>query len=119
VWTGVWLVIAGSWLAAAAPAYRVDFLHVLFMGGFTLLILAVATRVTLSHGGHSLEAERRSWPLRVGLASGLLALITRVGATFAPDAFFQHLALAAMMWIAGLAFWGVALVRLIRGRRPA
>jgi uncharacterized protein involved in response to NO len=117
VWTGVWLVIFGSWLVAVAPAYRVDFLHVLFMGGFTLLILAVATRVTLSHGGHSLEAERRSWPLRVGLASGLFALITRVSATFTPNAFFEHLALAAAVWIAGLAFWGADLVRLIRGRR--
>jgi uncharacterized protein involved in response to NO len=119
LWTGVWLVIAGSWLAAAAPAYRVDLLHVLFMGGFTLLILAVATRVTLSHGGHSLEAERRSWPLRVGMASGILAMAIRVAATFTPNAFFAHLALAAMVWIAGIAFWGAALVRLIRGRRPA
>jgi uncharacterized protein involved in response to NO len=116
VWTGVWLVIAGSWLAAAAPAYRVDFLHVLFMGGFTLLILAVATRVTLSHGGHSLEAERRSWPLRLGMASGLFALAARVGATFTPSAFFEQLALAGVVWIAGVLFWGVALLRLIVGR---
>jgi uncharacterized protein involved in response to NO len=119
VWTGVWLVIAGSWLAAAAPRYRVDFLHVLFMGGFTLLILAVATRVTLSHGGHSLEAERRSWPLRLGMASGLFALVTRLGAAFTPDAFFAYLGLAAAVWIAGLLFWGAVLVRLIRGRGPA
>jgi uncharacterized protein involved in response to NO len=119
VWTGVWLVTFGAWLAAAAPAYRVDFLHVLFMGGFTLLILAVATRVTLSHGGYSLEAERRSWPVRIGLASGILAMATRVGATFTPDAFFEHLALAAGFWIAGMAFWGAHLVRLIHGRRPA
>jgi uncharacterized protein involved in response to NO len=119
VWTGVWLVIASSWLVAVAPAYRVDVLHVLFMGGFTVLILAVATRVTLSHGGHSLEAERRSWPLRIGLASGILAMVTRVGATFTPNAFFEHLAAAAVVWIAGLAFWGAALIGIIRRRRPA
>jgi uncharacterized protein involved in response to NO len=113
VWTGIWFVIAGSWLAAAAPAYRVDFLHVLFMGGFTLLILAVATRVTLSHGGHSLEAERRSWPVRLGMASGLLALAVRVGATFTPNRFFELLALAGLVWIAGVLVWGVAVVRLI------
>jgi len=116
VWTGVWLVIAGSWLAAAAPAYRVDFLHVLFMGGFTLLVMAVATRVTLSHGGHSLEGERRSWPLRLGMAGGLFALAARVGATFTPNAFFELLALAGVVWLAGVLFWGVALLRLIVGR---
>jgi uncharacterized protein involved in response to NO len=89
---------------------------VLFMGGFTLLILAVATRVTLSHGGHSLEAERRNWPLRLGMASGLFALAARVGATFTPNAFFELLALAGVVWLAGILFWGIALLRLILSR---
>ena len=53
VWSAHWLVIAGLWLSALLPAYRVDLLHVVFMGGFTLLILAVGMRVTLSHGGHA------------------------------------------------------------------
>jgi hypothetical protein len=43
VWTAHWLVILSVWLVAFAPRYRVDFLHVLFIGGFTLLIFAVAT----------------------------------------------------------------------------
>jgi uncharacterized protein involved in response to NO len=116
VWTACWLVIAALWLAAIAPAHRVDFLHVLFMGGFTLLILSVGTRVSLSHGGHSLEAERRSWPLRIGMATGLLALVVRVGAGLTQESFFQHLAWAAALWIAGVAFWGMHLVRLIFGR---
>ena len=115
VWTSIWLVIAGLWLAAIAPAHRIDFLHVLFMGGFTLLILAVGTRVTLSHGGHGLEAERRSWPLRIGIATGVLALVARVGAGFAQETFFEHLAWASAFWIAGVAFWGAYLVRLILG----
>ena len=118
VWTGTWFVILGSCAVAVAPRYRPDLLHVVFMGGFTLLILAVATRVTLSHGGHSLEAERRSWPLRIGMATGLFALVTRLGATLAPNAFFEHLALAAAVWIAGIVFWGAALVQRIRYRAP-
>jgi uncharacterized protein involved in response to NO len=71
VWTSHWLIIASVWLVAIFPLYRIDFLHVLFIGGFTLLIFAVATRVALSHGGHSLTLERGSRPLRIGLASGL------------------------------------------------
>jgi uncharacterized protein involved in response to NO len=77
-------VIGGLWLAAVAPAYRVDLLHVVFMGGFTLLILAVGMRITLSHGGHALSAERRSWPLRVGIATGLFALLARIGGRLRP-----------------------------------
>jgi uncharacterized protein involved in response to NO len=115
VWTASWLVILALWLSAIAPAHRVESLHVLFMGGFTLLILAVGTRVTLSHGGHGLSAERRSWPLRIGMATGLVALFARVGAGFAQEAFFEQLAWAAAFWIAGVAFWGLHLVRLIFG----
>lgn len=116
VWSAHWLVIAGLWLAALAPAYRVDLLHVVFMGGFTLLILAVGMRVALSHGGHALSAERRSWPLRIGIATGLFALAARIGAAFSPESFFAYLGIAALAWIVGVLFWGVYLVRLIRIR---
>jgi uncharacterized protein involved in response to NO len=115
VWSAHWLLMAGLWSAALAPAYRVDLLHVVFMGGFTLLILAVAMRVVLSHGGHPLTRERRSWPLRVGIATGLFALLARVAAAFAPESFFELLAIAALSWIAGMLFWGAHVARLILG----
>jgi uncharacterized protein involved in response to NO len=110
VWSAHWFVIAGLWVVALAPAYRVDLLHVVFMGGFTLLILAVGTRVVLSHGGHALSHERRSWPLRAGIATGLVALAARIGAAFAPESFFEHLGIAAALWIAGMLLWGARLV---------
>jgi uncharacterized protein involved in response to NO len=111
VWTANWLIIVSVWLTAAAPRYRIDFLHVLFIGGFTLLILAVGTRVTLSHGGHTLALERGSWPLRIGLTSGLVAMLARVGAPFAPISYFEHLAFAGLLWIGGVLFWGFYLLR--------
>ena len=114
VWSAHWLVILALWLVAIAPRFRVDFLHVLFIGGFSLLILAVGTRVTLSHGGHSLAQERASWPLRIGLGTGLIAMLARVGATFSSMTYFEHLAWAGLLWIAGMLFWGFYLVRLIR-----
>jgi uncharacterized protein involved in response to NO len=111
VWTAHWLVILSLWLIAIVPLYRIDLLHVLFIGGFSLLILAVGTRVTLSHGGHSLSLERGSWPLRIGLSTGLVAMLARVGAPFAPFSYFEHLALAGLLWIGGILFWGFYLVR--------
>ena len=100
----------------SAPAYRVDLLHVMFIGGFTLLILAVATRVTLSHGGHDPARERRSWPLRIGLATGLVALLTRVGAPFAPDSLFRASRVGRAAVDRRHLFWGFFLFRLIRKR---
>ena len=117
VWSAHLFLILGLWMVALAPAYRVDFLHVIFMGAFSLLILAVGMRVVLSHGGHPLSHEERSWPLRIGIATGLLALLARVGAAFAPDSFFDHLAIAAALWIGGIAFWATRLVQfIVRGR---
>jgi uncharacterized protein involved in response to NO len=114
VWTAYWLVISAVWLVAVDPRYRVDFLHILFIGGFTLLIFAVGTRVTLSHGGHGLAKEQRSWPLRIAVTAGLIAMLARIGAPFAAFAYFEHLALAALLWIGGVSFWGFHLFRLIR-----
>src|SRR5215813_121115 len=111
VWAAHWLILASVWLVAIAPRYRIDFLHVLFIGGFSLLLLAVATRVTLSHGGYSLALERGSWPLRIGLSSGLAAMLARVGAPFAPFSYFEHLAYAGLLWIGGMLFWGFYLLR--------
>jgi len=113
VWTAHWFVILSVWIVASFPRYRIDFLHILFIGGFTLLILAVGTRVTLSHGGHGLAKERGSWPLRIGVATGLIAMLARVGAPFSGFSYFEHLAMAAVLWIAGVLFWGYHLFRLI------
>jgi uncharacterized protein involved in response to NO len=116
VWCAHWFVILAVWIVAIVPRYRIDFLHILFIGGFTLLILAVGTRVTLSHGGHALAQERRSWPLRIAISTGLVALLARLGAPFAGLTYFAHLAWAAILWISGMLFWGSYLVRRIRSR---
>src|SRR5262249_14089491 len=116
VWFANWFVILAVWVVAIEPLYRVDFLHILFIGGFTLLIFAVGTRVTLSHGGHALAQEQKSWPIRVGIVTGLIALLARIGAPFAGFTYFAHLAWAAILWIGGVLFWGVYMFRLIRNR---
>jgi len=114
VWAAHWFLIAAAWFVPSNPKYRIDFLHVMFMGAFTLLVLAVGTRVVLSHGGHSLMQEKRSWPLRVGLTTGLVALSARLAAAFLPSSFYSHVAWAAVLWIAGMLIWGNFLLRRIR-----
>ena len=113
VWTANLLIVIGLWLAAFLPVYRVDMMHVMFIGGFTLLILAVGMRVTLSHGGHGLTTEQKNWPLRVGLVTGCIAMLARVGAPFSPKSYYEHLAMAGVLLMIGLGFWGWRLVRLI------
>jgi uncharacterized protein involved in response to NO len=116
VWIACWIIAASVWLVAAAPRYRADFLHVLFIGGFSVLIFAVATRVTLSHGGHDLVRERRSWPLRIALSLALVAMFARIGAPFTSASYFEHLAFAALLWMAGVIVWGGYIGRVIWDR---
>lgn len=116
VWFAHWFVILAVWIVALAPRYRIDFLHILFIGGFTLLILAVGTRVTLSHGGHGLAQERRSWPLRIGITTGFVAMLARVGAPFSGVLYFAHVAWAGILWIGGMLIWGFYVLKLIRTR---
>lgn len=53
-------------------------LHLGYIGGFMLITLMVATRVTLSHGGVGLQKEIGAWPLFAVTALILLAAIARV-----------------------------------------
>jgi uncharacterized protein involved in response to NO len=117
VWTSNLLTLLGVWMVALFPLYTVDFLHILFIGGFTLLILAVGMRVTLSHGGHGLASEKKNWPLRIGLICGSIAMIARAGAPFSPNTMNEHLMMAGILWLLGLTVWGWRLVRLISKAR--
>jgi uncharacterized protein involved in response to NO len=112
IWIAHWVLAIGVWVVAAAPRFRADFLHILFIGGFSLLIFAIATRVTLSHGGHDLAQERQSWPLRIGVTLALVAMLARVGAPFAAASYFAHLAWAAILWMAGMLVWARYIVSL-------
>jgi uncharacterized protein involved in response to NO len=117
VWVAILLTLAGLWLAALMPMYRIDMLHVMFIGGFTLLILAVGMRVTLSHGGHGLEPERKNWPLRMALILGSLSIVSRIAAPFNPDAFSSHLAYASILLMLALLIWGWRVMKLMLARR--
>ena len=118
LWIGNWIIAIGVWVVAAFPKYRADFLHLLFVSGFSLLILAIGTRVTLSHGGYDLSAEKRSWPLRVGVTLVLVAALARMGAPFAANTYFSHLMWAGLLWIAGMIWWGAFIIRRMRPAKP-
>jgi hypothetical protein len=45
------------------------------------------------------------------LTTGLVAMLARIGAPFAPFSYFEHLAFAGLLWISGMLFWGFYLLR--------
>jgi hypothetical protein len=104
VWLAVWLTPLGLAASALWPDYRVPALHVLFIGGFSLLAFGVATHVALSH--LNLEREREGSPVAVKIlgAGMILALLGRVAADWSAT-YFEHLGAAAAAWLVASAVW--------------
>jgi len=105
-----WAVLLGLWGAAIHPQYRIEVLHVLFIGGFGMMILAIATRVILSHGKYPVEFEKTSpW---LGIAAWMLfvSLLLRAISTLTGKYYFTMLGLAGSLWIVALVLWGIYFV---------
>jgi uncharacterized protein involved in response to NO len=104
MWSSGWLILAGLWTVVVAPAITIGALHVVFIGGFTLLTLGIGTRVVVAHGRHPLADERRVLAPAVPLLV-LAALVTRLAAEWAPAQAPALLAVAGTSWVAGWLWW--------------
>lgn len=115
VWLSVWLMPVGLLGAGLAPDLRIAALHVLFIGGFSLMAFGVATHVSLSHlpNLERLAVGRPRAVVALGVTM-VLAMLARVAADFT-DSYFDHLGWASALWIGGagawLAFLGPKLLR--------
>ena len=106
------LVPLGYLLAAARPAWWLPFLHISFVGGLSLLILAVSFHVVFLHTGRQSLAFGRPWFV---VASGLLvlsAMLVRATAERAAD-YPLALGIASSLWLAGALVWGLAIGRMV------
>ncbi len=106
---GALLLVAGLFLPVALPGYRLASLHLTFIGGFSIILFTVSTRVILGHAGQSHLFRKRLRFLIVALALLLVAMIARVGADFIPPARNSHLVYAALIWLLAATVWLVAL----------
>lgn len=100
-------MILGYTLIAYVPDQRLALLHIVFIGGFGLLTIMIATRVMLSHGGHPLIVEVRS------KAFGLCILLATAAAVFRAQSWWTT---AAVLWISAVLIWIARLWR--EGVRP-
>ena len=104
VWLAVWMMPLGLLASAIWPDYRVPALHILFIGGFSLMVFGVGTHVALSHFNlEQLALGKPSAVIFLGAAL-LIALLARLAADFS-NTYFIHLGWAAGVWILGSAVW--------------
>jgi uncharacterized protein involved in response to NO len=106
---GALLLTAGLLLPAALPGYRLANLHLTFIGGFSIILFTVSTRVIIGHAGQSHLFRRRLRFLIAALTLLVIATAARVGADLIPTARNGHLVYAALIWLLAATVWAVAL----------
>jgi uncharacterized protein involved in response to NO len=106
---GALLLVAGLLLPVALPTYRLANMHLTFIGGFTIILFTVSTRVIIGHAGQSHLFRKRLRFLIATITLLIIAMIARVGADFIPPARNSHLVYAALIWLLAAVVWFVAL----------
>ena len=108
------LLVLGLLLPALFPAHRLALLHVLFIGGFNVITLAVANWVIFGHSGAGPKGRAKLAYVRWGCGVILFALATRLSADFFPQVRTSHLAYAALAWVVGMAIWSWKILPRVR-----
>ena len=115
-WLAAWLVPAGFWLAALLPRLRTAALHVVFVGGFAQLTLAIGAHVVLSHGGRPERLHRSPLALRLMAALLALAFTGRVLAGVDLARIPEWLAVAGASFTGAVVCWAAAIAPGLRAR---
>jgi uncharacterized protein involved in response to NO len=107
-WGSGWLILAGLWAAALDPAHGVAAYHLVFVGGYGLLTMGIATRVVVTHGGFSLAREKLLLH-PVAAAAVLAALAARLSAEVllarSGRAYVAALGVSGALWVAAWSWW--------------
>src|SRR3989338_1905032 len=105
VWMSFWFIVAGLWLALFFPKHLVSALHLVFIGGFSLITFAVSTMVVYSHSGQGEKLQRSPWILKLVMVLVPLALFFRLTAALTTEHYFTGLGIAAFLWIVAGVSW--------------
>jgi uncharacterized protein involved in response to NO len=115
LWISAWSLVLGLWAPAFVPVYSMHALHLVFIGGFGLMTLMIASRVSLAHGGYGVRIELRSRVFTVIGGLALLAAAARIAAPWVPKGYAPHLAYASICWILAVIAWlAVFLPKIVR-----
>ena len=104
-WISCWMIPLGLWFGFFLPRLRVAALHVIFIGGYSLMIFSFGMLVVLSHSGKAALLNGKLWMLKtIGLFT-LLALGFRVAADFFPNRYMIFLHNASGFWVLAAVLW--------------
>jgi uncharacterized protein involved in response to NO len=107
---GIVAVVAGIGIEALWPQYRIGALHIVFISGFSFIVLTVAIRVVFGHSGNA-HLFRKPLPFFIGAGVLIfLSMLSRYVAELAPKARSIHLVAAAICWLIAALLWMVKVI---------
>ena len=100
------------------PGQRIAGLHVVFLGGFSLITFTVATRVVLGHSGNEALFETRLPSLQIATVLLLAGTVLRAVGDFLPTR--PHwLSGASYLWMLAAGIWGFSVLPKVRQADPS
>lgn len=93
--------------------YSAHLAHIYLIGGLSLLVLSIMTRVTLSHGGGDMLQEKTSNVFYVIAGLVFFAAFTRGFVFVFPGSINSHLAYAGILFITAILVWLIKFGRVI------
>ena len=100
------------------PGQRIAGLHVVFLGGFSLITFTVATRVVLGHSGNEAMFETRLPALQIATFLLLTGSVLRAVGDFSP-ARPHWLSAASYLWMLAAGVWGFSVLPKVRLADPS
>lgn len=104
-----WLIIIGHWGGVLWPAYRIAALHIIFIGGFSLMIFSFGTNVVLSHSAHVHKLQGKLIPMKIVGTLVLITLAGRIGADLWPERYPLLIHLSSGTWVLVALGWLIQL----------
>ncbi|MBA3961586.1 MAG: NnrS family protein [Chthoniobacterales bacterium] len=116
---GVVALVLGLIAETLWPQYRIGALHIVFITGFSFIVLTVAIRVVFGHSGNAHLFQKRLPFFIVVAILLLLAMLSRYVADLAANARGIHLVAAASFWIAAAVVWATKVLPKVRIPDPS
>lgn len=115
---GIVCLLGGMIMTGIWQQHRIALDHSLYVGGFGLITMMVATRVLYGHSGQGKKFQLWVKPLTIATGLLLFGMFTRVTADFFPRVVISHHVYAAVLWVAVSLVWGIALLPSVRRYPP-
>jgi len=119
-WLGVsfFLLLVGFAFPLVWPLQRVAGLHIIFIGAFSLAVLAVGTRVIFGHSGQLARARGATPLFTIAALLMICGMVLRVTGDFFPLKRAKLLDGASHAWLTGMILWACVVLPSVRKADP-